>query len=60
MEQSHYNEIHEAIEQFKVSKDFAFIDENPRMERFYELAINALEKQMQEAIKYEKENNNAI
>ena len=36
--------IQEAIEQFKTSKEFAFVDENIRMEQFYELAIKVLEE----------------
>jgi len=35
-----------ALEQFIFSKEFALIDENPRMERFYDLAIKALKKQI--------------
>ena len=38
--------IQEAIEQFKTSKEFAFVDENIRMEQFYELAIKVLEEKL--------------
>ena len=40
--------IQKAIEQFEfeISKEFSFIDENPKMKEFYDLAINALKKQI--------------
>jgi membrane protease subunit (stomatin/prohibitin family) len=36
----------EAIEQFKISKEFCFIEENPYMEKFYDIVIKALKKQI--------------
>jgi len=42
----------EALEQFKTSKEFAFADENLRMEEFYNTAIIALEKQIPMKVKY--------
>lgn len=45
-------ECKDAIEQFKISKEFAFTDENPRMKRFYELAIDALIRQIPLKVKH--------
>ena len=42
----------EAIEQFKTSREFALTDENSRMEKFYDVAIKALEKQIPMNVKH--------
>jgi len=42
----------EALKQFKISKEFAFADENPRMTEFYNTAIIALEKQIPMKVKH--------
>jgi hypothetical protein len=46
-------QVRKAIDQFKASKEFVFINENPNMEQYYDLAIEALEKQIPYKLKYE-------